>query len=31
MNLKKIISQGESEIVEFKKSLSEGKEIIKTE
>ncbi len=30
MNLKKIISQGESETVEFKKSLSEGKEIIKT-
>ena len=30
MNLKKIISQGESEIVEFKKSLSESKEIIKT-
>ena len=29
MNLKKIISQGESETVEFKKSLSEGKEIIK--
>ena len=30
MNLKKIISQGESETVEFKKSLSESKEIIKT-
>ena len=30
MNLKKVISQGESETVEFKKSLSEGKEIIKT-
>ena len=30
MDLKKIISQGESEIVEFKKSLSESKEIIKT-
>jgi len=29
MNLKKIISQGESETVEFKKSLSESKEIIK--
>ena len=30
MNLKKIISQGESETVEFKKSPSESKEIIKT-
>ena len=30
MNLKKIISQGESETIEFKKSLSESKEIIKT-
>jgi|GEM_PF-2157982 len=30
MDLKKIISQGESETVEFKKSLSESKEIIKT-
>jgi len=30
MSLKKIISQGESETVEFKKSLSESKEIIKT-
>jgi len=30
MDLKKIISQGESETVEFKKSISEGKEIIKT-
>jgi len=30
MDLKKIISQGESETVEFKKSLSELKEIIKT-
>ena len=30
MNLKKIISQGESENVEFKKSPSESKEIIKT-
>lgn len=30
MSLKKIISQGESETVEFKKSLSEGKERIKT-
>jgi ATP-dependent DNA helicase RecG len=30
MDLKKIISQDESETVEFKKSLSEGKEIIKT-
>jgi len=30
MNLKKIISQGESETVEFKKSLSESKEIIET-
>jgi len=30
MNLKKIISQGESETVEFKKSLSESKETIKT-
>jgi len=29
MDLKKIISQGESETVEFKKSLSESKEIIK--
>ena len=30
MDLKKIISQGESETVEFKKSLSESKEIINT-
>jgi len=30
MDLKKIISQDESETVEFKKSLSESKEIIKT-
>ena len=30
MDLKKIISQGESETVEFKKSASESKEIIKT-
>jgi len=30
MDLKKIISQGESETVKFKKSLSESKEIIKT-
>ena len=30
MDLKKMISQGESETVEFKKSLSESKEIIKT-
>ncbi|MEA2086819.1 MAG: putative DNA binding domain-containing protein [Candidatus Caldatribacteriota bacterium] len=30
MDLKKIISQGESETLEFKKSLSESKEIIKT-
>ena len=30
MDLKKIISQGESETVEFKKSPSESKEIIKT-
>ena len=30
MNLKKIISQGESETVEFKKSPGESKEIIKT-
>ena len=30
MNLKKIISQGESETVEFKKSPSESKEIIKS-
>ena len=30
MNLKKIFSQGELETVEFKKSLSELKEIIKT-
>ena len=30
MNLKKIISQGESETVEFKKSPSESKEIIRT-
>ena len=30
MDLKKTISQGESETVEFKKSLSESKEIIKT-
>ena len=30
MDLKKLISQDESEIVEFKKSLSESKEIIKT-
>jgi predicted HTH transcriptional regulator len=30
MNLKKTISQGESETVEFKKSPSESKEIIKT-
>jgi ATP-dependent DNA helicase RecG len=30
MDLKKIISQGESETVEFKKSLSESKEIVET-
>ena len=30
MDLKKIISQDESEAIEFKKSLSESKEIIKT-
>lgn len=30
MDLKEIISQGESETVEFKKSLNESKEIIKT-
>jgi len=30
MDLKKIISQGESETLEFKKSLSESKEIIKS-
>jgi predicted HTH transcriptional regulator len=30
MNLNKIISQGESETVEFKKSLSESKEIVET-
>jgi ATP-dependent DNA helicase RecG len=30
MDLKKIVLQGESETAEFKKSLSESKEIIKT-
>ena len=30
MDLKKIISKGESETVEFKKSPGESKEIIKT-
>ena len=30
MNLKKVISQGESETLEFKKSIGESKEIIKT-
>ena len=30
MNLKKVISQGESETAEFKKSIGESKEIIKT-
>lgn len=30
MDLKKIVSQGESETIEFKKSLSESKEMIKT-
>jgi len=30
MNLKKLISQGESETLEFKKSTGEWKEIIET-